>query len=164
MLMTATAWIEQGGAADRDAIRRVLAGNLCRCTGYQHIVDAVVRAVRAKRARSSSSRGGTKAQGALASLARRSAAGVGCARGRKAGAPMRGDASSMTVLRPATPKEALRQLARTPAALPLAGGTDLMVAWNLGALNGREVLDLSRLARVDAHRERHAAACGSDRS
>ncbi len=58
---------------------------------------------------------------------------------------MRGDASSMTVLRPATPKEALRQLARTPAALPLAGGTDLMVAWNLGALNGREVLDLSRL-------------------
>ncbi len=51
----------------------------------------------------------------------------------------------MTVLRPATPKEALRQLARTPTALPLAGGTDLMVAWNLGVLNGRAVLDLSRL-------------------
>jgi aerobic-type carbon monoxide dehydrogenase small subunit (CoxS/CutS family) len=64
MLMTATAWIDQGGAADREAIRRVLAGNLCRCTGYQHIVDAVVRAVRANRARSLGSRGGTKAQGA----------------------------------------------------------------------------------------------------
>ena len=51
----------------------------------------------------------------------------------------------MTVLRPATPKEALRHLARTPTALPLAGGTDLMVAWNLGVLNGRAVLDLSRL-------------------
>jgi aerobic carbon-monoxide dehydrogenase small subunit len=49
MLMTATAWIEQGGSADPAAIRRVLAGNLCRCTGYQHIVDAVIAAVRARR-------------------------------------------------------------------------------------------------------------------
>jgi aerobic carbon-monoxide dehydrogenase small subunit len=48
MLMTATAWIEQGGSDDPDAIRRVLAGNLCRCTGYQHIVDAVAQAVRAR--------------------------------------------------------------------------------------------------------------------
>jgi carbon-monoxide dehydrogenase small subunit len=49
MLMTATAWIEQGGSADPDAIRRVLAGNLCRCTGYQHIVNAVIDAVRARK-------------------------------------------------------------------------------------------------------------------
>ena len=49
MLMTATAWIEQGGSADPDAIRRVLAGNLCRCTGYQHIVNAVIEAVRARK-------------------------------------------------------------------------------------------------------------------
>jgi aerobic carbon-monoxide dehydrogenase small subunit len=46
MLMTATAWIEGGGSDEPDAIRRVLAGNLCRCTGYQHIVQAVVQAVR----------------------------------------------------------------------------------------------------------------------
>jgi carbon-monoxide dehydrogenase small subunit len=51
MLMTATAWIEQGGSDDPDAIRSVLAGNLCRCTGYQHIVEAVVKAVRTTRAR-----------------------------------------------------------------------------------------------------------------
>jgi carbon-monoxide dehydrogenase small subunit len=51
MLMTATAWIEQGGSDDPDAIRRVLAGNLCRCTGYQHIVNAVIDAVRARRTR-----------------------------------------------------------------------------------------------------------------
>jgi aerobic carbon-monoxide dehydrogenase small subunit len=46
MLMTATAWIERGGSDDPDAIRQVLAGNLCRCTGYQHIVQAVAQAVR----------------------------------------------------------------------------------------------------------------------
>jgi CO/xanthine dehydrogenase FAD-binding subunit len=30
--------------------------------------------------------------------------------------------------------------------LPFAGGTDLMVGWNLGQLNGRAVLDLSRVS------------------
>jgi carbon-monoxide dehydrogenase small subunit len=46
MLMTATAWVEQGGSDDPDAIRTWLAGNLCRCTGYQHIVNGVIEAVR----------------------------------------------------------------------------------------------------------------------
>src|SRR5581483_8235186 len=50
MLMTATAWIEQGGSDDPDAIRRVLAGNLCRCTGYQHIINAVAETVRQRAA------------------------------------------------------------------------------------------------------------------
>jgi CO/xanthine dehydrogenase FAD-binding subunit len=58
---------------------------------------------------------------------------------------MRGAASSMTVLRPRSVREALRLYAGTPDALPLVGGTDLMVAWNLGELNDRVVLDLSRL-------------------
>lgn len=58
---------------------------------------------------------------------------------------MRGDAGSMTVLRPRTAAEAVRLFAKAPQALPLAGGTDLMVAWNTGALNGRTVLDLGAL-------------------
>jgi carbon-monoxide dehydrogenase small subunit len=49
MLMTAWSWIRAGGTADEGAIRNVLAGNLCRCTGYQHIVNAVVQAVKARR-------------------------------------------------------------------------------------------------------------------
>ena len=59
---------------------------------------------------------------------------------------MRGDAGSMTVLTPRSPAEALRVFAENPKALPLAGGTDLMVGWNMGALNGRSILDLSRLS------------------
>lgn len=58
---------------------------------------------------------------------------------------MRGNASSMTLLRPSSSKQALRFYAEAPHALPLAGGTDLMVAWNAGLLNNKTVLDLSRL-------------------
>jgi CO/xanthine dehydrogenase FAD-binding subunit len=51
----------------------------------------------------------------------------------------------MRVLTPRTAAEASRALAADPKALALAGGTDLMVGWNLGLLNGRTVVDLSRL-------------------
>jgi CO/xanthine dehydrogenase FAD-binding subunit len=49
----------------------------------------------------------------------------------------------MEVLRPRSGTEAIAIFAKSPNALPLAGGTDFMVAWNLGLFNGREVLDLS---------------------
>jgi carbon-monoxide dehydrogenase small subunit len=49
MLMTAKAWIDGGGSSDPQAIRQCLAGNLCRCTGYQHIVASVAKAVGKKK-------------------------------------------------------------------------------------------------------------------
>ena len=46
MLMTAWAYVRGGGPADPASVRTALAGNLCRCTGYQHIVAAVVEAAK----------------------------------------------------------------------------------------------------------------------
>lgn len=59
---------------------------------------------------------------------------------------MRGDPSTMRVVRPRTVSEAVALFARHPDAVPLAGGTDFMVGWNLGGANGRLVLDLSALS------------------
>ena len=41
MLMCAAAMLADGAAGSRKEIREGLHGNLCRCTGYQHIVDAI---------------------------------------------------------------------------------------------------------------------------
>jgi aerobic carbon-monoxide dehydrogenase small subunit len=49
MLMTVTDMLKKYPLESDDAIREGLSGNLCRCTGYQHIVDAV-RAAKAKAA------------------------------------------------------------------------------------------------------------------
>lgn len=41
MVITAAELLAAGGAPSREVIRDHLSGNLCRCTGYQAIVDAV---------------------------------------------------------------------------------------------------------------------------
>ena len=48
MLITATDLLRKYPLASDDDIREGLSGNLCRCTGYEHIVRAVRTAVRAK--------------------------------------------------------------------------------------------------------------------
>ncbi len=45
MLATTIEYIDNGGTANRDAIRQCLSGNYCRCTGYQSIVDAVASVI-----------------------------------------------------------------------------------------------------------------------
>jgi carbon-monoxide dehydrogenase small subunit len=50
MLMTATDLLKKYPLATDDDVREGLSGNLCRCTGYEHIVKAI-RAVKAGSAR-----------------------------------------------------------------------------------------------------------------
>jgi carbon-monoxide dehydrogenase small subunit len=40
-LMTLVPFLEQNPHPSEEQIREAISGNLCRCTGYQHIVDAV---------------------------------------------------------------------------------------------------------------------------
>src|SRR5499425_1216351 len=52
ILLTAEALLEDNPAPSRDEVRVALAGNLCRCTGYTKILDAVeLAALRMKGAR-----------------------------------------------------------------------------------------------------------------
>ena len=46
MIMTSIALLEENPNPTRDEIRFGLQGNLCRCTGYDKIVDAVQAAAR----------------------------------------------------------------------------------------------------------------------
>jgi carbon-monoxide dehydrogenase small subunit len=41
MLMAARAYLDAGGRPDESAIREAIAGNLCRCTGYTKIIEAI---------------------------------------------------------------------------------------------------------------------------
>jgi carbon-monoxide dehydrogenase small subunit len=44
MLMAGEAYLATGARPDQDAIREAIAGNLCRCTGYTKIVEAIALA------------------------------------------------------------------------------------------------------------------------
>jgi aerobic-type carbon monoxide dehydrogenase small subunit (CoxS/CutS family) len=52
ILMTMKVFLDEMPEPDETQIREALSGNLCRCTGYQHIVDAMMLA--AKRMRGTS--------------------------------------------------------------------------------------------------------------
>ncbi|CAN5864189.1 (2Fe-2S)-binding protein [soil metagenome] len=44
MLMAARAYLDDGGGPADEEIREAIAGNLCRCTGYTKIIDAIAQA------------------------------------------------------------------------------------------------------------------------
>ena len=50
ILMTMTAFLKQNPEPSEHEVREALSGNLCRCTGYQNIVDAMLAAAQTMRA------------------------------------------------------------------------------------------------------------------
>jgi aerobic-type carbon monoxide dehydrogenase small subunit (CoxS/CutS family) len=51
ILMTMTAFLQENPQPSEHEVREALSGNLCRCTGYQNIVDAMLAAAQAMQAR-----------------------------------------------------------------------------------------------------------------
>ncbi len=49
ILMTMTAFLGENHSPSEEEVREALSGNLCRCTGYQNIVDAVMSAAKRMR-------------------------------------------------------------------------------------------------------------------
>ena len=49
ILMTMTAFLKENAEPSEAELREALSGNLCRCTGYQNIVDAVLKAAQMMR-------------------------------------------------------------------------------------------------------------------
>ncbi|MFP3136999.1 MAG: (2Fe-2S)-binding protein [Nitrososphaeria archaeon] len=47
MILAAKAYLDGGGGPDEGGIREAIRGNLCRCTGYVKIIDAIRRAAEA---------------------------------------------------------------------------------------------------------------------
>lgn len=45
LVLTATAMQQSGKAYSRDDIKREITGHLCRCTGYEHVIDAIQEVV-----------------------------------------------------------------------------------------------------------------------
>ena len=49
ILMTMTAYLKENPSPSEDEVREALSGNICRCTGYQNIVDAMLAAAKTMR-------------------------------------------------------------------------------------------------------------------
>jgi len=49
ILMTMRAYLKENPSPSEDEVREALSGNICRCTGYQNIVDAMLAAAKAMR-------------------------------------------------------------------------------------------------------------------
>ena len=63
MIMTAADYLEDEPDPDREEIREALEGNICRCTGYQNIVNAVESAAEKMHAEDAAADGGVIEEG-----------------------------------------------------------------------------------------------------
>lgn len=151
-VMSIFALYESEPEPSRARIDEALAGNLCRCTGYRPIVEAVRRAYALGAERRAAGRGDLAA--ALAGLA--------------ADAPLALEHGGRSFHAPRSLEAATELLARLPAAHLLAGGTDLGVTVtkqhrrleavvHLGA-----VPELTGIVRSPTHLEIGAAATYAD--
>ncbi len=144
ILMSARAFLDSGAEPTDAAIREVIAGNLCRCTGYMKIIEAIANAATMPP---------REVPGGLPQVPRE-LAGAAVRPDVEAGSDVR---VGPAFVRPTTLAEAYALLAAGPWR-PIAGGTDVMVelAGDVSAAD-RALLDLTgieelRGIRIDGDR------------
>ena len=126
LIMASRALLDENPAPDTQEIRTALAGNLCRCTGYGRVVEAVKRAAL---------EGGDGVPAA--------------APDETPAPPVASDDDAAVVHLPADLAAALDVLAEARGeATVVAGATDLSVLMHLGLARPRIVLDVSRLPEL----------------
>jgi len=155
MLLAGHAFLAAGTAPSEDAVREAIAGNLCRCTGYMQIVEAIqLAAINAGDAGIGRSSGRNPAQPAEEPRlvdAEPSLAGS-ATRGGSAGRAPTGGPEVVTAR---TLEAALRILAETPLR-PIAGGTDVMVELAAhGPPGSAPLLDIRSLRELRGIRLEH---------
>ena len=135
ILMSARAFLDSGAEPTDAAIREVIAGNLCRCTGYMKIIDAIATAA---------TTAPREVPGGLPQV-QRELPGPAIRPDVEAGSDVRVGGA---FVRPATLSEAYALLAAGPWR-PIAGGTDVMVelADDVSASN-QALLDLTGIEEL----------------
>jgi len=162
MLLAGHAFLASGTAPGEDAVREAIAGNLCRCTGYMQIVEAIqIAAINAGDAGIGRSAGRALARPAdEQSRAGDEPSFAGDEPSFAGGATWGGSGGRAPTggpeLVPArTLDAALRILAETPLR-PIAGGTDVMVELAAhGAPGSAPLLDIRSLQELQGIRLEH---------
>ncbi len=136
MIVSAVDLLRRQSRPERGDVRLALSGNLCRCTGYQKIIDAVVAA------------GGTDwtASAGVPTLLHES---VGQRKPlEKLPSPPAGLSRNTQVLLPGTGQELLKLAGTVDSGQLLAGGTDLLVLRREGRATTRVLIGLERVPEL----------------
>jgi xanthine dehydrogenase small subunit len=142
MLISGRAFLDSGAPRTDSAIRTAIAGNLCRCTGYTRIVEAIRKAP----SNPGGVAGATAAAGSTAVAGSKAVAGATAElEPDRAGIDL-GDPAAVT---PRTVREAYALVA-DGGFRPIAGCTDVLVEHAAGVADGRTWLDLSGLGELRA--------------
>ncbi len=144
MLMAAAAYLDDGGSPDEAAIRTAIAGNLCRCTGYTKIVEAIAAAAVERHVGASEATAPAAQRPPAAPPARRGTE----ARAAAAEGPVATAVAEPPVVSPRTLAEAYDLLDDGGTWRPVAGATDLLVELAAGSEPPARVLDLWRLREL----------------
>jgi xanthine dehydrogenase small subunit len=136
MILTATDFLERHPNSHRKEITAAISGNLCRCTGYRKILDAIE---------------------AVSPAARKRGITEGFMKPGITGAPVKPVSTSLPlssseagrpVFLPGTVEELLEILSRHPDARVFSGGTDFLVWIRNRGINPPALIGLERIAAL----------------